>query len=269
MMRYLYTLLALALLASCSNTYYYSTLSTNDEGIVRGKFGEFIFETDTVQIAYSFDGKDGPILVSVQNKLDKPMYIDWFESVIVINDVATSYRDGKPLATDEPNVYKAKYEEERKSVKTTSSGFEYNPNYVSFVPPMRKTQHCSLQLANLNFKNINKKDYVSSTMTDADKREVKVKSVDFTEENSPLFFESDLVLFLEDGTSYTITQSFFISKLAQTKKLPPTELSGNLLLRKDLVVTINEANNKGWEVAAMSGVLLGVTVLDAVVDALR
>lgn len=264
-MRYfLFILLVPFGLSSCSNTYYYSTISTNDEGIDRDNTGAFIFDTDTIQIAYSFRGQDGPVQISIHNKLDKPMYIDWSRSAIIINDVATSYHGEKARLTGQPFYINTSFD--GNTTKITSSGYEYNPDYVSFIPPMRKVEHCSLWLSNLNFDFIDKKEYVNRTINSSSNRAVKVKMLSFFEENTPLFFESYLTIFLEDGSTYTITQSFYIANLIRTKKITPPELSAELSQRKDLMFTLIEANNKGWEAFAIGGIIVGTTILDAIVN---
>ncbi|MDR0661502.1 MAG: hypothetical protein LBG19_12115 [Prevotellaceae bacterium] len=253
MKRLLYILLGIITLSSCSSTYYYySTLSTNDEGIDRDEIGSFIFDTDTIQVVYSFKGQDGPIQISIHNKLDMPMYIDWSRSAILINDVATSYMGEKSTL----NSYRV--------AATTTTGYEYDPSYVSFVPPMRKIEHCNLWLSNLNFDYIDKKEYTNTSISNRSSQAMKVKMLNFSEENSPLFFESYLTIFLEDGTTYAITQSFYIARLIRAKRLAPNELANDFSQRNDLMFTLIQANNKGWEVAAIGGIIIGSTILDAV-----
>ena len=251
-------------MSSCSSTYYYSTLSTNDEGIDRDDLGSFIFDTDSIQIAYSFRGQDGPIQISVYNKLDRPMYVDWSRSAIIINNVATSYHGEKTRLIGQ-SVY-INTSPSGNTTKATTSGYEYNPDYVSFVPPMRKIEHCSLWLSNLNFDYIDKEAYKKTAIRDVNNQEVKVRALNFSEENTPLFFESYLTIFLEDGSTYAITQSFYIANLIRAKNLQPSELSKNLAQRKDLMFTLIQANNSGWEVLAIGGIIVGATILDATLN---
>lgn len=253
-------------LSSCSSTYYYSTLSTNDEGIERDDVGSFIFDTDTIQIAYSFRGQDGPIQVTVFNKLDRPMYVDWSRSAIIINDVATSYRGQKSYITTETTSQTvglgAFPYSDISTTKTTTTGYEYKPEDVSFIPPKRKIEHHSLWLSNLNFDYIDKKEYTNSVVRNTSEQEVKVKALRFSEENTPLFFESYLTVFLEDGSTYAITQSFHIANLIRAKGLKPSDIAQ----RNDLMYTIIQANNKGWEIFAIGGIIIGGTILDATLN---
>lgn len=253
-MKYLlYMLAAVISLSSCSSTYYYSTLSTNDEGVSRDQTGAFIFETDTIRLSYSFRGQDGPIQISIHNKLDMPMYVDWSRSAIIINDVATSYDIAQALAQNAQGS----------SSSSTSFGYEYDTYSVSFVPPMRQIKHCSLQLSNLNFDYIDKKEYAKGRMNNRFDQKVKIKELSFSEEDTPLFFESYLTIFLEDGSTYTINQSFYISNLVRTRNLEPSELSPELSQKNDLLYTVVEASNEGWKNFAVGGLIVGTVILDA------
>lgn len=252
-MKYLFYILTIAIsLSSCSNTYYYSTLSTNDEGVSRDSTDAFVFETDTLRLTYSFKGEDGPIWISVHNKLDMPMYIDWSRSAIIINDVATNY-DG---STSTIKSGKGNFN------SSTSYGYEYNPLDVSFIPPMRKVNHCSLELSNLSFGYIDKKEYNNGTIKNRFDQKIRVKESSFTEENTPLFFESYLTIFLEDGSTYVINQSFYIVQLVQTKKVTPSELSQELSQKSNLMFTVLKANNGGWKAVAVGSLIIGTTILD-------
>jgi hypothetical protein len=55
-------------------------------------------ENDTVMIKFSFAGENFPITLTVYNKLDLPLYIDWSRSVVIINNIQKSGvfdRDGQ------------------------------------------------------------------------------------------------------------------------------------------------------------------------------
>ncbi len=273
-MKYLSFIFALLIgficLSSCSSTYYYSTLSSNDEGINRDNLGSFIFNTDTIQITYSFNGQDGPIQIGVLNKLDMPMYVDWSRSAIIINDVATSYKGQKSHITTETtsqtfSIGVFPYTD-ISTTKATTTGYEYNPEQVSFIPPKRKINHCSLWLSNLNFSNIDKKEYNNNVVLDAHNQTRSVKALDFSEDNTPLFFESYLTIFLEDGSTYAITQSFYIANLIRAKGIAPSNLEKGLAQRNDFMFTVIQANNSGWEALAIGGIIVGTTILDATLN---
>ncbi len=53
--------------------------------------GDFVQENDTVRISYRFWGENAPVTITIYNKLDEPLYVDWGRSALIIDDVATTY----------------------------------------------------------------------------------------------------------------------------------------------------------------------------------
>jgi hypothetical protein len=83
MMKYILFIFCFVLLSGCSKYQYVfidSHLSQNEKK-------EFLVENDTVTIKYSFAGVNFPITLSIYNKLQKPLYIDWGRSVVVLNGI--------------------------------------------------------------------------------------------------------------------------------------------------------------------------------------
>ena len=84
----------LMLFSSCS-TYYYSTLSSSEGVAEKDDFGDFVYENDSVKVVYSFFGYNLPIHITVINNSDQPLYVDWQRSALIIDDVATNYKQNK------------------------------------------------------------------------------------------------------------------------------------------------------------------------------
>jgi hypothetical protein len=69
-----------------------------DSHMYRNEKKEFITETDTVMLKYTFSGENFPINLTIYNKLQQPLYIDWGRSVVIINNIqmdGSFYRDGQ------------------------------------------------------------------------------------------------------------------------------------------------------------------------------
>ncbi len=71
-----------AIFFSSCTAYQYATLSSS---LPKSQYNDFFFENDTVQIVYSFSGMDCPFVIDIFNKLDKPIYINWPQSAVVVN----------------------------------------------------------------------------------------------------------------------------------------------------------------------------------------
>ena len=74
-------------LSSCSS-YYYSTLASNDRSGRYDVNKDFVIDNDSVCIIYNFHGEDGPVLVTVQNKMDEPLFVDWQRSALTVRQPA-------------------------------------------------------------------------------------------------------------------------------------------------------------------------------------
>jgi hypothetical protein len=83
-MRRFFLLVTCSLLLSACSKYQYVFI---DSHLSQNEKKEFIVENDTVTIKYSFAGVNFPITLSIYNKLQKPLYIDWGRSVVVLNGI--------------------------------------------------------------------------------------------------------------------------------------------------------------------------------------
>jgi hypothetical protein len=81
--RNFYLISCFLLLSGCSRFQYVFI----DSHLHQNEKKEFITENDTVLIKYSFAGEDFPITLTIFNKLNQPLYIDWDRSVVVINNL--------------------------------------------------------------------------------------------------------------------------------------------------------------------------------------
>ena len=73
--------IVLLLMSSCS-AYQYVSVESN---LPRDEKQNFVFENDTVALAYTFAGQGFPIKISIFNKLPQPVYVDLARSIIVMN----------------------------------------------------------------------------------------------------------------------------------------------------------------------------------------
>src|SRR5947209_4687068 len=78
-------------LTSCS-IYQYATIESSTMN--KNEKKEFVTENDTLRLVYNFNGINAPINITVQNKLNVPISIDWQRSALIVNDTAISYVPG-------------------------------------------------------------------------------------------------------------------------------------------------------------------------------
>lgn len=63
---------------SCKSHHYLTISSTNNE------FSELQYK-DSVSVSYRFNGPHSPIIVKIDNKSMRPVYVDWTKSSVVVN----------------------------------------------------------------------------------------------------------------------------------------------------------------------------------------
>jgi hypothetical protein len=182
--RNLILIICFALLSGCVQYQYFfidSHLPQNDDK-------EFIAENDTVMIKYKFSGENLPITLTICNKLSKPLYIDWEESAVIINDVQIN----DAFALDDQ---------------------------ISYIAPLSNVTVFSNKLQN---------QFVLLDLNDPNARVALVGGnssmvkFSYKEESSPLFFRSILALATDENysTPTFFDYSFWASDIIKTSEGP-------------------------------------------------
>lgn len=242
-------LLAVIGLSGCS-TYYYSTLSSADGVGDRTREGDFIQQNDTATVVYSFSGEDAPIHITIYNKLDEPLYVDWGRSAVIIDGQSTSYGGEMDFDPEE-------------QVRFTSS-------HVEMIPPFSMVQRQPLTLANFPFKKIPDKEYRRMNYPTEDGERIRLQVRDYMPDDSPLYFRSYLTLFT-GGTegrlprSLVFDRDFYISRLVKAGNLSPKDFKPMQQQSGDtFYVRYVKGRNFGYAVASIA-VVVGVVALEVAV----
>lgn len=235
MKRILFVLSVVALfsLSSCSS-YYYSVLESNDTIGEKNGNRDFVIENDSVFISYCFYGEDAPISITVYNKMDEPLFVDWQRSALIIDDVATSYYQEKaPIQGQTESSYSGDAYRWNRNYSITDgysagsfAGEIALPKGVSFIPPKSKVESTPLRLSNFPFDQIPKDQYTRQKFAKSNSSVVTVRVKKFTEEDTPLAFRSYLSLYTADQDNgkrkySTFESSFYVSQLIKTGNVSP------------------------------------------------
>src|SRR6266542_3979906 len=78
----------LFIFSSCAEHQYLTVSGIN---INKNSDHEFVSENDTLKLIYHFKPDQGKIMISVFNRTDQPMIIDWWKSAITIDDKVYSF----------------------------------------------------------------------------------------------------------------------------------------------------------------------------------
>lgn len=267
----LYLLGIVFLLSSCGSTYYYSTLDTSSLNMAKADNGDFIIENDSATVIYSFNGMDAPIYISIYNKTNKPMYVDWQRSALIIEDEATSYMGQNIPISGYTESSSIRYNRTYSDSYGSFSGMATIPKNLSFLPPNTRTSNVSLKLTNFNFNSIRDDKYIEQNMYKASMvtkdgtQTGQVKAIVFNEDDSPLRFRSYLTMYFgEEMTPMVFDESFYMSHLIKSKSITPKNIPENFAGRGDTFYVEKEGN--GGTVAAIlvsSALIVGAAAIDA------
>jgi hypothetical protein len=175
------------MLYGCSR---YQIISINSD-LYQNENKEFVTENDTAMLKYSFSGENFPITVSIYNKLQRPIYIDFGRSAVVINNLQINspfYREGQ----------------------------------IDFIAPLSYVTLTSNPLKD-QFINVNPPASSESPSITADKG----KNHSFTKETTPLYFRSILAITTQEDYTYPtfFDYSFWVSDINQTMESPSSTLN--------------------------------------------
>lgn len=208
-------------LSSCSR-YYVNTLSSSSAQIDQNT-GGFKYENDSLLITYSFYGQNAPIHIEVQNKLNEPLYIDWSRSAVIINNRAVAYSGNKVSIRGSISGDSYSWSNSYRSLDGNLSATATLPEGVTFIPPKSSIDRVPLMLTNKGFDHLSDSVYREKETLYPERGPVKVRVASFSEENSPLRFQSYLTFYR--GTNggvrpSTYQHDFFVSKSIKTTASP-------------------------------------------------
>ena len=222
---------------SCQSTYFFSSLKTTNQYMEKTENGNFRLENDSMWISYRFEGRDAPIQITVFNKMSKPLYVDWEQSALIIDDVAYSYAGEQSWSNAQ----------------------------ISEIAPNRLVHHNAMSL-NVTFNDMKRKGFKNRKLVNNKGEVVEIKRMDFTEDNSPLFFSSYLVTYTNRDNPITYKQDFYISNLIKTKSVNPDNLPVGMANRGDLFYVEKPANTSFIEGLLGVTIAVGAIALEVALD---
>lgn len=221
-------------MSGCSS-YYYSMLDSNDPVGEKSVKGDFVQENDSVRVTYSFWGENAPIRITIYNKMDEPLYVDWERSALIIDDVAVSYDSNtatlggvsQQVSSGSSYKWSERYGRNWNYSEGRFTGDIELPKGMEFIPPKSKLVSTRLQLNNLPFKKIPDKAYEKRKMNTNQSNPINVKVKRFTEEDSPLRFRSYLTVYAggqngRDVRHSSLERSFYVAQVIKAGNVSPS-----------------------------------------------
>lgn len=218
MKRFLHLVISAVLLAMLTNcsTYQYLNLKSD---LKSGPYGEIINETDTMLIQYSFAGDDQPVNIKIINKYNKPVYVNWKSSAIIIN--GHSY----PL-WNESAIIKLNTDTEKNRIfdylyESSSVGTIVKTEPTSFIPPNSTITFTKKNIAP-QFFDVNDKMAPSKTQIYTRNGAAKAKKYSFNQDDTPLIIRLYLTFSMNENLNpqFNVDDEFWVSDIISTMASP-------------------------------------------------
>lgn len=181
------------LLYGCSpikSYYFYSTFHSINENPSHQADGEFHEINKDWDISYSFYGKGITMKMSVLNKTDLPLLMEWEKSTITVNDLSA-----KPILTFSDLVINKQNQQ---------------------ISQNKQEDFILLNSAYFDMKKLDRRKFKSNKVYISDKK-LKTKSVDFDYNDSPLLLTTKVFIRF-NGADTVVTNTFYISQISNINK---------------------------------------------------
>jgi hypothetical protein len=213
MKRILPALIFVFLLSSC--TYQYFTVSS--EQLSKNDKNDFVVENDTLKLVYRFNGNHGPVQITIFNKTNEPLEVDWRKSALIMNENAVSYYTPNMVLNgtiNQDSLKKLYFLGSRYSNANIHADILVNEP-SQFIPPRSSISKIPLALPQKSLvllsENLKKEKLKVSEYTD-----IKVVQQQYGSERSPVNFRSYLTFIYGTGKEFSVENNFYVSQIMQT-----------------------------------------------------
>jgi hypothetical protein len=223
-MRQFLPLTSIVFLFTSCTTYQYMTV--NGKNIAANDHREFIVENDSISVKYNFNGQDAPVNVEVQNKMDKPVYVDWSRSALIINDKAISYLPSTVPLAGSVTTTTTDWMRTAGTYRSSTSYGDFSgsvgvPHEMDFIPPGSYKTKTPLGVTNVFYpeareKAKRQKVYLGGNLTGT----AMIRQ--YADSSSPFRFSSYLTIYTEGAPEKPVVfeHDFFVSEIWTTTIAP-------------------------------------------------
>jgi hypothetical protein len=209
----------------------FETRPLNKEIIPNGE--NYVFDNDTIRITYSFWGEKGILSYSLENKMNKSIYVDWNKSSFIINGKKYDYWEDQLISntittgSSSGISYRVPFSYTNGSVaaseyKSTSNTISEKPEKTTFIPPQSHIDKNNFLIFPYSYFDLtcNSTKIEVETRSDNPKKKTKVYKSYFENTNSPVKFRNYLAISFSDegGKPFYIDNGFFVSTIKEVSK---------------------------------------------------
>lgn len=133
-------LLTLFFITSCSTNYHVFVTDSTNTKLDKDEF--FTFENDTIVVKYNFQSEYGIMSFAIFNKINKPLYLDWKKSSLVLNGKKLTYWREAEISTSSSTIKQYTYKgDQQENILAKSIGvslaadYSEKPERITFLPP--------------------------------------------------------------------------------------------------------------------------------------
>jgi hypothetical protein len=209
----------------------YQYLTVSSEQMHKNEKNDFVAENDTLRITYRFNGYSAPVHISIFNKKNQPLEVNWKKSAVIINEQAVGYYSPNLYLNGTARIDTGGMLSGRYMATNVSADILVNEP-SQFVPPQSSISKVPVRLPLTFLKKIpiHRQPYKSLYVNE--NYRVEYKRLEFTQKSTPVAFRSYLY-FNYEGTDFTLEHLFYVSDLWQTGS-SPKNLPGNMSTKGDM-----------------------------------
>jgi len=208
-------------LSSCKKFQYLTVVGD----FYKDQTNENLIETDTLLISYNFNGDGCPVAITVFNKSNQPLYIDWSKSSVIINGQRFSYwTDASTIRTNTEST-EIRWTKNFSSTSSTTNGVIVKNERISFIPPKAGIVYIPISIKN---------SWIEMDYSTGQKINVpcNVESMNgmfysFSEENTPFQFRSFITISTNEQFSNPrfFDSNFWVNSIIETQASPESLLN--------------------------------------------
>ena len=218
-------LFAVLFLTSCRSSFNgYRVFEVRSDN-VKVKNEQLAFENDTILITYNFWNQYGYMQISIFNKLNIPIYVDWKKSSFIANDYKYNYWNDEEFSEESSvavnrsylsNDYKLLSQDPQitKNIGSqVSSSSRIKPERVTFLPPKSYCNKHKFPLYSyIDIFTENSK--LAEKDTTVSGKKIYYEAVNYQKQTSPLSFRNYITISISEDfkTESAFDHSFYISK---------------------------------------------------------
>lgn len=203
--------LCLSLMSCVSSRY----ITIDSDELKKDDASNLVYETDSLAVTYSFQGNGVPIRLHIENKLENPLFVDWSNSLIIMN----GQRNRLSNLNSRINMNGTSVHYDSGVSHTNMSGIIRNAELISIIP---KKAFESINVFSL---------YRHISMRESVKHDIKIESFRgkqgayierFDAENSSNKFRVFVAMSYDPTFSkvFYVDKSFYVSEIIHTDIMP-------------------------------------------------